>query len=142
MAFQSEPVGHFGEHLADRSQQLAHVGLHDGAAAREHRALIAVDDLDAQAVGRHVEPDLRLERRQLGAVGQLAFERVLETLQPLELGAALRRLEGLQVDGLAVRLVVARLHLATLAREIGAAALDDMRRVARAAAAHQRDLER
>ena len=67
VAFERDPVRHVGEHVADLAQQLAHVGLDDGAAAVEHRPVLLVDDLDAQAVARHVEADLRLHRRQLRA---------------------------------------------------------------------------
>src|SRR5436305_1772647 len=112
------------------------------AAARDDRALLLLEHLAAQAVGGNFEPDLRFERRELLAVRELALEVVLEPFQPLELGAPLGRLERLQVHRLAARLVVARLHLAALARQVDAAALDHVRRVARAAAARQRHLER
>jgi hypothetical protein len=58
------------------------------------------------------------------------------------LGALLLGLQRLQVDGLARRRDVALLDLADRARQIGAAAAHDVRRVARAAAADERDLER
>src|SRR5918912_319130 len=39
VAFERQAVRHFGEHLADQLQQLAHVGLHARAAAVEHRPI-------------------------------------------------------------------------------------------------------
>jgi uncharacterized membrane protein len=79
------------------------------------------------------------------SLGELAIDvghLLLQLTQPGLFGA-LFGLQGAQVVGLAFGLDVALLDLAALARQVGAAALDDGRGVTGTrAAAHQCDLQR
>jgi hypothetical protein len=97
--------------VADLAQQLAHVGLDHRAAAVEHRPALLVDDLDAQAVARHVEADLRLHRRKLRARRERFLDLLLQRLEAGHLGALLLGLERLDVEELPLGRDVALLDL-------------------------------
>ena len=135
VAFERQPVGHFAQHVAQFTQHFAHGHLHHGAAAGEHRPALGIDDLDAQAVARHLQQDLRRQPGDLRVGLDLLLELLLDVLQPCHLGAQLLGLELVHVDGGFGGLDVAALDLAGAARQVLAAALDDVRRVTRAAAA-------
>jgi hypothetical protein len=99
---------------ADLAQQVAHVGLDDGAAAVEHRpAELRRRSGCAGRRGRHVE---RICEASVASVGLAAtfLDLLLEFLELGLLGADLLGLQGLQVDGLALGLDLAALDLAGL----------------------------
>ena len=113
VAFQRQAVGHLGQHLAQFAQQVAHMGLHHGAAAVEHGAVAFIHDLDAQAFLGHVELDLATQGGDLGVGGDDVLDLGLELLPGAPFGPALLFLElGLEVVAALLGLDLAGLDLA------------------------------
>jgi hypothetical protein len=100
------------QHLADLAQDHAGIGFDLRTGRIEHRPVLFVDDLDAQAFAGQVEQQLVLELLQ-GRIGvDHVFQFGLEPFQALAFHPLVFGLQLLQVDGLARRLDVAGLDLA------------------------------
>ncbi|KAG1283164.1 hypothetical protein G6F64_014373 [Rhizopus arrhizus] len=69
MPGQADPVRHVVQVLGQLVQDLLRVRLQRGAAEVEHRPVLLVHDLDAQAFRRQVDQQLRPEALQDGAGG-------------------------------------------------------------------------
>src|SRR5690606_31980693 len=141
------------ERGGDLAQQLARIGAQLGARRGEHRPVLRVDQLYPQALADDVDEELVLELTQRGVGLDDRLELALEVDQArafTALGDRLRGGLGLALDarGRGVEIDRARAggiapaHLADLAREVLATALDDARAVAGAFAALHGELER
>ena len=127
MTFHGQSVGHLAQHLGNLTQQVAHVGLHHRAAAVKHGAVLVVHDLDAQAVGCHVQTNLRAHGSQLGVGREHVLHLLFQLVQARGFSAALLGFQCFEVDGAALGFGFAAFDLAFGAGEILATAFDDVR---------------
>ena len=110
------------EHLGDLAEKLSHVRLDDGRARIEHRPILVIDNLDAQAIGGHIHLDLILHIAKPG----IALKRLLDPLL-YQFGLFVGNLlhvggHGLDGIGLPRRVIAAAFDLTDGAGEILTAA--------------------
>ncbi|MNV06760.1 hypothetical protein D3C71_971590 [compost metagenome] len=110
MARYADLVGQFVEHRPQLPQDVAHVGLHFRAARGEHRTILVIDDLDAQAFRGQVDQQLRPEAFQDRAGLDDVFKAFFQVFQAV-LFAAFGVAHGLGLDP--VTLAAAHIAFAT-----------------------------
>ncbi len=120
-------------------QNLPGIRLKLRATTLEHRTVLLIHDLYAQAFRGDVEQNLILELLELRIVFDGFFNTGFQLLELFGLGAAEFLLRRFQVDDPLLGGQVTRLDLSLAARQIFAAAFEDTGTVAAARTASQRD---
>lgn len=79
----ADGIGQLIENGAQFAQDIAHVGLHLGAAGCEHGSIVAVNDLDPQTFRSHVEQQLGTKLHQYRVGLDQIFQFALEIFKTL-----------------------------------------------------------
>src|SRR5476649_1114021 len=142
VAGQADFIRHIVQHRADLVQDVARVRLQLGLGQREHRAVLLVDDLDAQAFAGEVQQQLVLVLLEQRIGVDLGFDLFLQRLQTHGFFVFEGLLGGRQVIGPLDARVFGIAHLAVAPGQVLAAAGDHRRAVAAAGAALHGHLQR